>query len=116
MMILINHIGTLIGRTALMHAASGGSKDIVQLLLSSGADVNAVDQLGRTPLMYAAKGKAVELDDESCLECVKLLLENHADPEIMDSSGMSALDHAMVGDVLMGNQFVDEHIVALLSK
>ena len=34
-------------------AALGGDKEIVELLISKGADVNAKDDVGRTPLDWA---------------------------------------------------------------
>lgn len=45
-------------RTALHHAASVGSLEIAQILLSNGADVDAKDDTGFTPLIVAvAAGK-----------------------------------------------------------
>jgi hypothetical protein len=38
------------GRTALHYAAIGGSKEAIELLVRAGADVNAVDDNGNTPL------------------------------------------------------------------
>ena len=35
------------------YAASGGHKEIVELLIAEGADVNATDDFGRTPLDFA---------------------------------------------------------------
>jgi hypothetical protein len=42
------------GQTPLMFAAYGSSKSNIELLVSHGADVNAVDSYGKTPLFYAA--------------------------------------------------------------
>ena len=45
-------------RTALHHAASVGSLEIAQMLLNNGADVDAKDDTGFTPLIVAvAAGK-----------------------------------------------------------
>ena len=44
------------GRTTLMHAANGGYHEIVQLLLASKADVNAVNEAEGTALMQAVFG------------------------------------------------------------
>lgn len=38
-----------------MAALTGVNKEKVQLLISEGADVNAKDKYGRTPLYYAEK-------------------------------------------------------------
>jgi hypothetical protein len=42
------------GQTPLMFAAYGSSKANIDLLVSRGADVNAADAYGKTPLFYAA--------------------------------------------------------------
>jgi ankyrin repeat protein len=53
------------GGTALHVAAYSGSVDIVQLLLSRGADVRAVDtQWGSTPAQWAAVGREHHGKDE----------------------------------------------------
>ena len=66
----------------------------VRLLLDHGADVNAFDPLGRTPLMYAVAS------DLQPLDVVKLLVERGADVNAKDAhkqggdSGLSVLDIA----------------------
>ena len=50
--------------TPLMEAASSGHLEIVKLLISHGADVNAQSSSGNTPLMYAcASGKLTKTVD-----------------------------------------------------
>lgn len=43
------------GRTLLMYAACMGRKEIVETLMSNGADVNATDDEGNTPLFFASR-------------------------------------------------------------
>ncbi len=43
------------GRTALVHAALGGHLEVVQVLIDSGADLNARTNSGRTALYFAEK-------------------------------------------------------------
>ena len=59
--------------SALQMVAVLGDLKAVRLMLDRGADVNAYDPLGRTPLMYAAVSDMVPLD------VVKLLVERGAD-------------------------------------
>nr|WP_255478529.1 ankyrin repeat domain-containing protein [Rufibacter sp. XAAS-G3-1] len=51
----------LFNTTALMYAASKGNKEIVELLLSSGADVNATDGGGNTVLTAAKESQNSEI-------------------------------------------------------
>jgi ankyrin repeat protein len=57
---------------ALLETAFSGDVNAVRLMLDHGADVNAVDPFGRTPLMYAAVSDLLPLDE------VKLLVERGA--------------------------------------
>ena len=58
---------------ALQNTAVFGDLQAVRLMLDHGADVNAFDPIGRTPLMYAA------ISDVLPLDVVKLLIERGAD-------------------------------------
>src|SRR5215475_12368410 len=88
------------GQTALMWASARRHPQMMQFLISKGADVNArsidrdyqrhvtaegrpknLDSGGLTPLLYAAR--------ENCLACVKVLLDNKADSNLQDPDGVS---------------------------
>lgn len=79
---------------ALANTAVFGDLNAVRLMLDHGADVNAVDPLGRTPLMYAAASDLLPLD------VVKLLVERGANVNAKDThkqggdSGLTVLDIA----------------------
>ncbi|CAL1543868.1 unnamed protein product [Lymnaea stagnalis] len=68
-------------------------KDMVELLLRSGARVNDTDSRGQTPLMVAAK----QSDAEGVL---KILVESGAEVNKVDSKGVGALHEAVVGGCL----------------
>ena len=51
------------GKTPLSQAASGGHKEVAELLIAEGADVNAKDAYGTTPLDSAIKRRRTETAD-----------------------------------------------------
>lgn len=67
------------GWTALMIAAAEGHKDVVQYLLSKGANPNLRNQYGRTALMFPV--------NYGYLEIAKLLIDKGADPNAVDENG-----------------------------
>jgi uncharacterized protein len=74
-------------QVAALHAAlAGPDPDIARVLLPAGADVNARQQGGVTPLQEAALSGRVEL--------ARLLLEHGADRAATDDKGQTAADMA----------------------
>jgi ankyrin repeat protein len=77
------------GYTGLMAAASDGQEGPLQLLLSRGANPNAVEARdGLTPLMYAA------LQDPGHDRVVRTLLKAGAKVDMTSTEGLTALDYA----------------------
>ncbi|AZQ43017.1 ankyrin repeat domain-containing protein [Nonlabens ponticola] len=64
------------GRTALMHASFFGKDELVASLIEQGADVNHQDKIGYCALHHCS----LEMRTGAAL----LLLNNHADPNLMD--------------------------------
>lgn len=71
-----------------MEAARLGNIKAMELLIEKGADINARDEMERTPLMHAARA------NQNSREAVSLLLKKGADPELIDQDSMSAVMHA----------------------
>lgn len=77
-----------IGRTALHIAIKGGKVHTVKSLINNGADVNASDRDGITPLMLAAQSLKFPID----IACH--LLNNGADIHARDNTKWTALHYA----------------------
>ena len=78
--------------TPLHWAAGYGSSHHVRLLLSLGADIEARDSTGATPLIRAIKDIK---DDAVCPEIVIELLRHGADEWAQDASGLHARDWSL---------------------
>lgn len=69
------------GQTALMRAIHCERKDIVELLIKRGADLNIKSDLGMTPLMFATNNLII----------AKLIIENNRNINEINYYGASAL-------------------------
>jgi len=74
------------GFTGLHHAISCGSADAAKLLVNKGANINAADQAGTTPLILAVQ--------KNSLPVAKLLLEKGADVNLRDKHKKTAMSYA----------------------
>ena len=98
----VNRVEQWRGQTALMRAAAQRQPDMLRVLVAHGAEVNARSTVnnwarqvtgepravyrpagGLTALLYAAR--------EGCLECVRILVDAGADPEMADPEGVTPL-------------------------
>ena len=96
------------GATALHEAAWNGHKEVVELLLSQGADKNATDHEGKTVLHSAAwRGNK---------EIVELLLSKNAEINIKDKFGWTALHLAVEESERRGKAGHKEVVVLLRGK
>jgi ankyrin repeat protein len=71
----------------LHYAAYGGHKEIAELLIAEGADVNAKDEDGVTPLHEAAFGGYKEI--------AELLIAKGADVNAKNNGGETPLDFSI---------------------
>lgn len=82
----INRAYSLMGDTLLMEATRGGNKDMIELLLDYGADINQQRADGKTALMLAIKSGSAAF---------RTLLKAGADVNIVDRNGQNVLHHLM---------------------
>ena len=71
----------------------------VSVLLAGGADVNAANGGGYTPMMFAANKR---YKTGSTAEVVRLLMEAGADPSVRNQAGLTARDIAEANPKLTG--------------
>lgn len=76
------------GRTALIKSVAHGTGhiDVMEMLLSKGANINAVDDAGMTALMFAALHNKPD--------CLALLISKNADADVRDYRGLTAVSYA----------------------
>ncbi|XP_059114891.1 ankyrin repeat family A protein 2-like [Peromyscus eremicus] len=87
---------------------SKGYTDIVKMLLDCGVGVNEYDWNGGTPLLYVVHGNHVK--------CVKMLLENGADPTTERDSGHNSMDSAVALGYRSVQQIIESHLLKLLQN
>ncbi|CAG0907674.1 unnamed protein product, partial [Cyprideis torosa] len=75
------------GWTALAHAAVKGHTHVMEILLAAGAQVDARDSYGHTPLQWACM--------KGSLEGVRLLIDHGADWTLADDNGLNAVWYAL---------------------
>ena len=76
--------------TPLHMAVSEGEKEIAVFLIQSGADINAQDDLGRTPLHRATYFRPN-------LDMIDLLIQYEANPNVLNNDGNPAISNAIDG-------------------
>lgn len=90
------------GMTATHEAASCGSDRCLEILLSTKLiNVDATDNYGRVPIMYAAYSGS--------FECLKLLYNYNANLNIVDGSKNGLLVYAVEGGNMEILQFLQKH-------
>jgi hypothetical protein len=85
------------GDTALHFAAAGWRADLVRALVAAGAEPNAANRLGATPLHYAASGQpgASRWDPAAQVRTIAALVEAGADPNARTKNGTTPLHRAI---------------------
>ena len=81
----------------LLSAARNADVEEVARLMQKGADVNAADIFGRTPLMYAFIYAIVNKQNPGI---IRALLDNEADVNVADNNGCTPLMYALVNAIV----------------
>jgi len=79
-----------LGQTPLHRAVNYESVEIIELLIMEGADVNAINNDGESPMFMVSSYD---------IRIIKLLLEYGADPNIKNDVGRTILDEVYEGNV-----------------
>jgi|GEM_PF-751378 hypothetical protein len=96
--------------TPLMLAAAEGSASAVRALLAAGADVNASDLLGMTPLMLAAS------QTSQTEELVRALIAAGGDKSQKALDGRIAFDFAYEHGICLNSGQLDDHVLNSLHE
>lgn len=96
----INCVSDDRGYTPIMDAVWRGNKEITELLIKKGADLNTINKEGQNNLVLAVGANKIEI--------CELLAKNGANPDIKDSMGMSAYEYAKL--------FKKTEIIEILEK
>ncbi len=81
----------------LFYAVSDNQREIINLLLEHGANINLQDQFGQTALFLIVDGcidgmiqSGEEIENDS-IETINFILSKGADPNLPDNNGLTAL-------------------------
>lgn len=102
------------GGTALIVAAALGLPRLAEALLEAGADVNAADDLGTTPLLAAAQSVFSSSDTESAQVLLDLLLRAGAHVATRNHIGQDALLILLGARAQPGAACDGEHLAVLV--
>lgn len=82
------------GLTALHFVCSDGCKERIKFLIDRGANVNSIDNNGRTPI-FCAYVSSFYRETKNSLACVKLLIDARANVNHQDEDGNTLLHYSI---------------------
>lgn len=81
--------------TALMCASKAHNMEFIKLLLFQNANVNIIDQTGKSALIYAIENIYGKYNIESIYNIIELLLDRDAEIDIVDNNGVTPLIYSI---------------------
>ncbi|KAI4126476.1 MAG: hypothetical protein LQ338_003726 [Usnochroma carphineum] len=100
------------GKTPLLCASGGRSKEAVSLLLNAGSNLDDTASDGSSSLHYAAESGSPENSESGSLEVVEFLMEQGVDPFAVTGDGLNAIHRAIAS----GSRNTAEIVRGLLEK
>lgn len=105
-------VGGQFDNTLLHHSVKDFHYRLSDFLLARGANINAVNKYGRTPLMEVVSGRSPSTRREDTMAAINYLVAKGADLHVVDHEGKGLLHHAAV----FCDQPQDLDIIKLLLK
>lgn len=92
------------GRTPLHHAVVLGLHETAEYYLENGADVDAQDHSGSTPILMLCNAGCLILDDAGQIEkTIDVLLRFHVNLDLEDNNGFKPLELALFNKWILGS-------------
>lgn len=101
------------GKSLIHHAIESGNPQIVRSVAERGADLNAPNREGITPLQLVLSYKADEDHQGQLLQMIQILLDKGADPMRPNENGQTSIDFLMSFNNIVGNDDYIEHVTRL---
>jgi ankyrin repeat protein len=102
------------GRTALIEMVRRRGKYHIEVAWLLRGSINAADNEGRTPLMFAAEGAGAFASRRGNLTVAKHLIELGADPFVQNDQGKTALGYAIASNDKDTNQGMVDYLEKLM--
>jgi ankyrin repeat protein len=93
----LNYALSVEGYTSYFHVNKENQFEVIKILVDKGANVNAVDSEGRSPLIILASAVSYLYKDKNSV--AKLLIENGANVNAKDKYGNTAISVCLVGKI-----------------
>ena len=101
------------GKPLIHYAIESGLPEVVRAIAEHGADLNAPDATGMTPLQHVLSYKAGEEQQGQLLQMIQILLDKGADPLQRGANDQTPVDFLMSFANVEGDDEYVEHVTRL---